>query len=131
SSTKTTTSSTSSTGTQPSNFALVVTPSSNTVTQGGNGSAVVSVLLSGGSPSSVSLSATGVPPGLSLSFSPSSGHAGFVSIMSMSASNYLAPGGYPIAIIAQSSQTYESVQFYLNVKSSPPSSYTLTVATPT
>jgi hypothetical protein len=78
----------------------------------------------------VSLSATGVPKGLSLSFSPSSGQAGFVSIMGLAVASDFAPGDYPISIVAQSGQVTKSVQFDLNVKSSPPEFYTLSVAAP-
>jgi hypothetical protein len=108
----------------------VVTPSSDSITQGGNGSVVVSVLLTGGSPATVSLSATGVPKGLSLSFSPTSSQAGFVSIMGLVISSDLAPGDYPIVITAQSTLVSRNTQFDLSVKPSPPAFYTLTVASP-
>ena len=72
STTKTTTVSLTVTGQQTGSFSLSVSPSSGYLDQGQSGYAVVTSTVSGGFDSAVSFSATGVPSGVTYSFSPSS-----------------------------------------------------------
>ncbi len=53
-------------------FAVSVSPASVSITQGGSGSSTVSTTVSGGFNSAVSLSASGLPAGVTASFSPAS-----------------------------------------------------------
>jgi len=98
--------------------------------QGANDSAVVSVSLTGGSPELVALSATGAPQGLSVSFSPASGQAGFVSAMHLVVSSSLSPGTYKITIAAQSNQVAQSKEFDVSVTPFQLAKYTLTTISP-
>jgi Divergent InlB B-repeat domain len=79
----------------------------------------------------VSLSVVGAPQGLSVSFSPSSGQAGFVSILGLVASSGLAPNDYTIDIVATSAQVKHDVVIGVTVQAPQPSSYVLTVSAPT
>jgi subtilase family serine protease len=72
STTETTTVSLTVTGQQTGSFSLSVSPSSGYLDQGQSGYAVVTSTVSGGFDSSISFSATGVPSGVTYSFSPSS-----------------------------------------------------------
>src|ERR1041385_3722298 len=59
-------------GTQTPNFAITASPTSVSVAQGGTKTATVSTTVSGGFNSAVSLSASGLPAGVTASFSPTS-----------------------------------------------------------
>jgi subtilase family serine protease len=82
------------------NFTISVSPSSGYLYQGQSGYAVVSTTVSGGFDSAISLSATGVPSGVTYSFTPASiaapgsGSADFNLTVSRSAPT----GTYPITI---------------------------------
>ena len=129
-STTTETSTATSTLTQAFSFGLAVTPSSDVVAQGGSDTPVVTVQLTGGSPASVALSATGAPQGLSVSFSPPSGQAGFVSAMHLDVSSSLSPGRYKMTVVAQANQITQSQEFDVTVTASHPNKFTLTTVSP-
>jgi hypothetical protein len=59
-------------GTQTPNFALSASPTTLSVAQGGTNSTTISTTVSGGFNSAISLSATGLPAGVTASFSPAS-----------------------------------------------------------
>jgi uncharacterized membrane protein len=60
------------TATATPNFSVSASPTSVSVTQGGSGSSTVSTSVSGGFNSAISLSASGLPSGVTASFSPTS-----------------------------------------------------------
>jgi hypothetical protein len=67
-------------------FTVGVSPSSGSVQQGGSVSATVTVTLTSGSPQTVSLTTSGLPPGASATFNPSSGYPTFTSTVTISTS---------------------------------------------
>jgi kumamolisin len=60
------------TGTGSGSFAVAVSPTSGTISRGRSGSATVTTTVSGGFSSAISLSSTGQPTGVTVSFSPAS-----------------------------------------------------------
>jgi kumamolisin len=81
-------------------FAIAVSPTSGYLYQGQSGYAVVSTMLSGGFDAAISLSATRVPSGVTVSFSPSSIAApgSGSSDMNLTVAGNAPPGTYPITI---------------------------------
>jgi kumamolisin len=88
------------TGTSNGTFSISVSPTSGYLYQGQSGYAVVTTSVSGGFSSAIALSATGVPSGVTYSFTPASiaapgsGTAHF----NLSVSRSARPGTYPITI---------------------------------
>src|SRR5205814_1967810 len=60
----------------PSDFSISASPSSLSVAQGSSGSSTISTAVTSGSAQSVALSASGQPPGTTVSFDPASVNAG-------------------------------------------------------
>ena len=81
-------------------FAIAVSPTSGYLYQGQSGYAVVSTMLSGGFDAAISLSATRVPSGVTVSFSPSSIAApgSGSSDMNLTVAGNAPPGTYPVTI---------------------------------
>jgi kumamolisin len=79
-------------------FAISVSPSSGYLYQGQSGYAVVTTKASGGFDSSIALSATGVPAGVTYSFTPSSITGSGSADFNLSVARTATPGTYPITI---------------------------------
>jgi len=79
-------------------FSLTVLPSTREVAQGGSTSASVVVTAIAGYDQMVSLSAYGVPAGVTVSFSPASSTPTFTSTMTVSVASTVAPGTYTITV---------------------------------
>ena len=79
-------------------FTLSVSPSSGYLDQGQSGYAVVTVTASGGFDSAVTFSATGVPSGVTTSFSPSSVTGSGTTDFNLTVSRSARTGTYPITI---------------------------------
>ena len=88
------------TGGSTGKFTISVSPTSGYLYQGQSGYAVVTTTASGGFNSSIALSASGVPSGVTVSFSPSSIAApgSGTSDMNFTVSYNARPGTYPITI---------------------------------
>ncbi len=88
--------------TPPPNFTLALTTSSVSVKQGSSITAGVTVSVSGGFNNAVALSATGLPAGVTASFSPATLTApgSGASALLLSAGSQAAAGSYPIQITA-------------------------------
>ena len=84
-------------------FAISVSPSSGYLNQGQSGYAVVTTTVSGGFNSAIALSASGVPSGVTYSFSPASiGAPGSgTSDFNLTVARNATPGTYPITIRAR------------------------------
>jgi subtilase family serine protease len=84
----------------PSNasFSLEASPAQFWVALGSSASSTVSSTVSGGFDSSISLSATGQPTGVTVSFNPASITGSGSSTMAISAASFTAPGTYTIAV---------------------------------
>ncbi len=114
--------------TAAANFALSATPSSLTVQQGNQGSSTISSTISGGFNSAISLSASGVPAGTTVSFSPQTIPApgSGSSSMTLSVGASTAAGTYPITITGNGGGLQRTATVTLTVTSDP--SFTLSAA---
>ena len=110
-------------------FTVGVSPTSGTITPGRtiNGAATITVTALGGYNRTVTLSASGAPSGVTISFSPSSGIPTFSSSMNVSASPSAPTGTYTITITGMGSDsavrttTYTLTIWDFSVSVSPPS----------
>jgi hypothetical protein len=85
-------------------YTLSLTPSAVSVPQGSSGTVVANLPRGAGYVETVSLSASGVPPGLGVIFAPQS-TTGVRSVLGVSAAAGLAPGTYTLSVRGQSAST--------------------------
>ncbi len=97
-------------------FSLAVNPTSASVTAGSGTTATVSTAVTSGSAQTVSLGATGLPTGVTASFSPSSVTAGSSSTLTISTSSSTAAGTYTLTITGTGSSASHTTSFALTVK---------------
>lgn len=102
-----------------SDFSMAASPSSGSAQQGGSTTSTVSTTTTGGSAQTVTLSATGQPTGVTVTFSPKSVTSGSSSSMKVAASSSAAAGTYPITIKGTGSTTH-TVSYTLTVGGSTP-----------
>ena len=109
------------TGPPAPGFSLSASPNSVTVAQGGNGSSMITVTPSGGFSSSVSLTATGQPTGVTINFNPSpvTGGSG-TSTMGISVGSTTTPGTYSVTVTGSSGSTVETTTVSLTVTGTAP-----------
>src|ERR1043166_8583967 len=107
-------------GTQTPDFALAASPTSVSVAQGGTKTATVSTTVSGGFNSAISLSATGLPAGVTASFSPTSIAApgSGSSTLTFTASSTAAAGTSTVTINASGGGVSHSTTVSLTVSTS-------------
>ena len=117
------------TQTQTPDFTIAANPSSLTVIQGGNGNSTVSISGIGGFSSSVALSASNMPSGVTVQFSPTSISGSQTSTATFMVASGTATGTYAITITGVSGSLSHSTTVNLTV-SSPVSSYSIS-ASPT
>ncbi|HEY6268984.1 MAG TPA: protease pro-enzyme activation domain-containing protein [Candidatus Acidoferrum sp.] len=98
-------------------FLLAATPGSLTLVQGTSGTSTISFAPQGGFSSSVSLSATGLPSGVTASFNPSSTLS--TSTLTLSASNTAMSGTATITITGTSGSLTNSTTLTLTVNAAP------------
>lgn len=96
-------------------FSVNVSPSREAVSKGAQTSAVIIVTASGGFSDSVQLSAGGVPSGVNISISPSTGTPPFESIITVSASEDVEAGEYTITLTAMGGGKTHSTTYSLQV----------------
>jgi uncharacterized membrane protein len=86
--------------TNAANFAISASPSSLTIAQGNQGASTITTSISGGFNSSISLSASGVPTGAAIGFSPQTIPApgSGSSVMTITVGASTAIGTYPITV---------------------------------
>ena len=108
-------------------FALSLTPSSATLSQGSSTTTTVSVTDSGDS-QQVSLSASGQPAGVSLSLSPTSVSGSGSSTMSVSVSSTATPGTYALTITGTGISAPQKASYTLTVNPPAPQSISLSVS---
>ena len=99
----------------PSDFAIVVSPSFASVMQGTAAIATVSSFILTGSAQSISLSVSGEPADVSVSFSPPTVNSGGSSTLTVVPSLSTPPGTYPLTIQGTGTSTSHSIAFTLNV----------------
>jgi hypothetical protein len=111
-----------------SDFSISASPSSVTVTQGGNGTSTINTAITSGSAQSVSLSATGQPSGVTAAFSPASVNSGNSSTMTVSAGSLTTPGTYTITVTGTGSTAMHSTSVSLTVNPAPPSDFSISAS---
>ncbi|WP_026421612.1 M20/M25/M40 family metallo-hydrolase [Actinokineospora inagensis] len=87
-------------------FSLSLNPSSGSVTQGSSGTFTVNTQTTSGSAQNVTLSATGQPAGVTVSFNPSSVQTGAASTATVQVGQSAAQGSYSITVTAQGSTSH-------------------------
>ncbi|MFF8616635.1 M28 family peptidase [Streptomyces sp. NPDC015350] len=95
-------------------FSISLDPSSGSVQPGSSVTAAVRTSVSSGSAEAVALTASGLPSGVTASFSPSSVQSGASSTMTVSASSGAAPGSYTFTVKGQGTQSH-TAQYTLTV----------------
>jgi subtilase family serine protease len=100
-----------------SDFSVSVNPTNVTVAAGSNATATVSTAVTSGSSESVSLSASGLPSGVTASFSPSTVNSGSSSTLTFTASSSAAAGNYSVTITGTGSTGSHTTTLTLSVTS--------------
>ena len=100
--------------TQQSSFTMSVSPESATVAPGSSTTASVSVSESGPA-QSVSFSSTGQPPGISVSFSPSTVDSSGTSTMTVTVASTVASGTYRLTVTGTGTSGATSASYALTV----------------
>jgi hypothetical protein len=102
-------------------FSLSASPVSVSVGQGSSGTSTITVSATGGFDSAVSLTAAGQPPGVTVSFSPTSIPGAGTSTMMIAVSPTAVPGTYSITVMGTSGSTTETTTVSLTVTGTAPS----------
>ena len=97
-------------------FQIVLSPSIGVVVAGQGIQTAVSVALESGGPHPVGLTASGMPEGTSVSFTPVAGTASFVSVMVINTTSNASPGTYQIDVVGRSGTQVVSSSFALTVE---------------
>jgi subtilase family serine protease len=100
-------------------FGLTASPSSVNLQQGGSATSTITSAVLNGFDSAISLSATGQPTGVTISFSPTSITGAGTSKMTLTASSSAATGTYKIKVKGVSGSTTETVTVSLTVSTAP------------
>jgi subtilase family serine protease/acyl-CoA thioesterase FadM len=109
------------------NFTLMASPASVTITQGTSGTTTITVTPQNGFGGNVTLSASGLPSGVTASFNPTSTTGS--SILTLSASSTAATGPATVIITGMSGTLSATVNVPLTVNAAPLQSFTL-IASP-
>jgi len=110
-------------------FSLSASPNPVSVVQGASGTSTITSMVTAGFDSTISLSATGQPTGVSVTFSPTSITGAGTSTMTIAVGASTAPGTYNIKVTGTSGKITETTTVSLVVTKAPPS-YTIS-ASPT
>lgn len=105
---------------QSSDFSLALNPSSGTVQQGGTVTTTVGTTVTTGSAQSVTLTATGLPAGVSASFNPATVQSGQSSVLTLTATANAAPGASTVVVKGQGASLAHTVDYALNVGGTQP-----------
>src|SRR5207245_1762379 len=90
------------------------------VAQGASGSSTIATAVTSGSPQSVALSASGVPAGTTVSFSPASVTTGGSSTMTVAVGSGTVAGSYTITVTGTGSSATQTTTVSLTVTAAPP-----------
>jgi len=107
-------------------FSLSASPSVLSVAQGGRGTSTLTVSPLNGFMGSVSLSASGLPSGVTAAFSPASVAGSGSSVLTLLVGAGVPPGNYSVTVIGVSGSLTRTTAVYLTV--TPPPDFGLTVA---
>ncbi|MER7765135.1 M28 family peptidase [Streptomyces sp. NPDC097619] len=100
---------------QQTDFSLALSPASGSVDPGASVTAAVNTTTVSGGAQQVSLTASGAPAGVSVSFSPSTVTSGTNATMTVSASSGAASGTYPITVTGTAGTNSHTAQYSLRV----------------
>jgi len=116
----------------PANFAISASPTSVSVVQGSNGTSTITTTVSGGFDSSIGLSASGQPTGVTVSFNPSplAAPGSGTSTMTMTVASSTATGVYPITVTGTGGGLTRTATVTLTVTAPVPGNFTIS-ASPT
>src|SRR5713226_1539383 len=101
----------------PANFAVSASPNSVTIAQGTSGASTITVTPQNGFNSSVSLSASGLPSGVTASFNPSS--TASTSTLTLTANSTAATGTVTVTVTGSSGSLTKTTTISLTVQSVP------------
>lgn len=96
-------------------FSLSASPASLSIAPGGSGSSTITSTVTGGFDSSISLSATGQPSGVTVGFNPTSITGAGASTMSVNVASSTVAGTYTITVTGTSGSTVETTTVSLTV----------------
>jgi phosphoheptose isomerase len=109
------------------NFTLSANPSSLTVNRGASGVSAITITRSGGFTSSVALSATGLPSGVTATFNPTSTTGGSSSL-TLAASSAAATGSFNVTINGAGGGLNRSATLSLTINAPPAPDFTLSAS---
>ncbi|WP_438316285.1 M28 family peptidase [Streptomyces sp. HUAS TT3] len=105
---------------QNDDFSLALNPASGTVQQGGSVTATVTTSTTSGQAQQVALTASGLPSGVTATFSPATVQSGQSATLTLSASANAAPGASTVTVKGQGPSLAHTVDYALNVGGTPP-----------
>ncbi|WP_433529038.1 S8 family peptidase [Micromonospora sp. CA-263727] len=100
-------------------FALTVDPTAGTVDPGSSTTATVSTTTTVGTPHDVALSVTGLPAGVTASFSPATVTSGDTATLTLSSAASTVPGLYPLTVLGTGPETSQGTTYTLTVNGPP------------
>ncbi|MDJ0381078.1 M28 family peptidase [Streptomyces sp. G-G2] len=107
---------------QNDDFSMALNPASGTVQQGGSVTTTVGTSTTTGSAQQVTLTASGLPAGVSASFNPATVQSGQSSVLTLTATSSAAPGASTVTVKGQGPGLSHTVDFALNVGGTQPGS---------
>jgi len=111
-------------------FSLSASPNSVSIVQGSAGGSTITSSVTGGFDSAVTLSYSGQPTGVTISFSPTSITGAGTSSMTITVAASTVTGTYPITVTGTSGSTVETTTVSLTVTATPTPNFTIS-ASPT
>jgi kumamolisin len=117
-------------GTAAPGFSLSASPTSVSVVQGSSGTSSISSTVTGGFDSAISLTASGQPTGVTVSFNPTSITGAGSSTMMMTVASSTVTGTYNITVSGTSGSTVETTSVSLTVTATSSPAFTIS-ASPT
>jgi uncharacterized membrane protein len=111
----------------PPDFTLSASPSNLTVNRGASGASTITITRTGGFTSSVALSASGLPSGVTATFNPTSTTGGS-SALTLAASSTAATGMTSISINGSGGGLTRGATLILTVNAPPPTDFTLSAS---
>ncbi len=118
------------TGSSAPGFSLSASPTSVSVVQGSSGTSTITTTATGGFDSAITLSASGQPSGVTISFGTNPVTGAGSSVMTMNVASSTATGTYTITVTGTSGSTTETTSVSLTVTSTPTPAFTIS-ASPT
>jgi kumamolisin len=109
-------------------FTLSASPAAVSVVKGSSGATTVTTTALGGFSSSITLTATGQPTGVTVSFSPTSITGSGSSVVTFAVASTTVAGAYPITITGASGSLTQTAGITLTVTSAPAGAFTVSVS---